>query len=121
MVAIAGFALAAVVGRMGFPVSDLVVSVAIFAGPWFAAWLISPANIGFGDVKLGAGLGLYLGWLGIDVAFTGFVATTTLAGLAALLMVVLGRRQTLMPFGPALVGGAIVAVALHISGAGLVA
>ncbi len=95
------------------------ISVAIFASPWFAAWLISPTSIGFGDVKLSAGLGLYLGWLGSDVAFAGLIATVAVAGLATTVAFALGRGDTMLPFGPALVGGAIAAVGLHILGVGL--
>ncbi len=119
LVAVAGFAMAAAVNRTGFPAIGLMISLVIFVSPWLTAWLISPASIGFGDVKLSAGLGLYLGWLGTDVAFAGLIATVAMAGFATAVAFALGRGDTLLPFGPALVGGAIAAAGLHILGVGL--
>jgi leader peptidase (prepilin peptidase)/N-methyltransferase len=112
LVAVVGFASAAASGRTGLPVGSLLAGAAIFTAPWLAAWLASPAGIGFGDIKLGAGLGLYLGWLGPEVAFTGLIATTALAGLGALVALATGHRDSLQPLGPAMVGGAVTATAL---------
>jgi leader peptidase (prepilin peptidase)/N-methyltransferase len=76
--------------------------------------LISPRGMGMGDVKLAGLLGLYLGWLGWPVVLTGlflgFLVQAVL-GLALLAARRVGRRSEL-PFGPALLIGALVAVLL---------
>ena len=40
------------------------VGAALYFGFLFVAHLISPRGMGFGDVKLAAVMGLYVGWLG---------------------------------------------------------
>ncbi|MCZ2836799.1 prepilin peptidase [Modestobacter sp. VKM Ac-2985] len=76
--------------------------------------LISPSGLGMGDVKLAALLGLYLGWLGWPVVlagvFLGFLLQAVV-GLALLATRRVGRR-TGLPFGPALLTGALVAALL---------
>ncbi|MFD2092070.1 prepilin peptidase [Blastococcus deserti] len=74
--------------------------------------LISPSGLGMGDVKLAALLGLYLGWLGWGVlvigAAAGFVAQAVVA-----LALLAGRRIGLrgeLPFGPAMLAGAALAI-----------
>lgn len=65
--------------------------------------------MGFGDVKLGAFLGLFLGWPLIAVAFP--IAFLT-GAVAALVLVFLGKKsmQSAIPFGPFLVLGATLAL-----------
>jgi leader peptidase (prepilin peptidase)/N-methyltransferase len=67
-----------------------------------------------GDVKLAAVLGLYLGWLGwsalVDGALAGFVVQAVLA-----LVLLAARRVQLrgaIPFGPAMLAGAALGIAL---------
>jgi len=76
--------------------------------------LISPRGMGFGDVKLGAVLGLSVGWLADNVA-----GTVTLVLVAAVLGMVLGMLLGLVfragwrgtfPLGPALAAAAVVVV-----------
>ncbi|MEL7207549.1 MAG: prepilin peptidase [Actinomycetota bacterium] len=111
-VAIVGFAIHSAVERTGLPLADLAIGAAVFAGPWLLSFLVSPASIGFGDVKFSAGLGLYLGWIGPATAFRGvFLTSVAGAGLAALALL-RGRRREPIAFGPALVIGAVAAVAL---------
>jgi leader peptidase (prepilin peptidase)/N-methyltransferase len=82
----------------------------------FAAFLvlalISPAGLGMGDVKLAAVVGLYLGWLGWGAvvlgAFAGFVVQAVVA-----LLLLATRRIGLkgeLPFGPAMLTGAALAI-----------
>ncbi|MCZ2804464.1 A24 family peptidase [Modestobacter sp. VKM Ac-2983] len=76
--------------------------------------LISPSGLGMGDVKLAALLGLYLGWLGWPVVLAGFFLGFLLqaaVGLALLATRRVGRR-TGLPFGPALLAGALVVAVL---------
>ncbi len=75
---------------------------------------ISPAGLGFGDVKLLGLLGLLLGWLGWGVLLTG-VFLGLLTGAVVSLGLLATRRagwRTAIPFGPPLLAGAVVALAL---------
>ncbi len=76
--------------------------------------LISPSGLGMGDVKLVALTGLYLGWLGwssvVTALFLGFLAQ----GLLGLWLLAARRAQlsTDLPFGPALLVGALASALL---------
>ncbi|WP_435123996.1 prepilin peptidase [Micromonospora tulbaghiae] len=76
--------------------------------------LLPRARLGFGDVKLAAALGLPLGWLGWPALRLGLLLPHVLAGAAVLVMLAAGRvrRDTPVPFGPALLGGAWLAAVL---------
>ena len=76
--------------------------------------LISPSGLGMGDVKLVALTGLYLGWLGWPSVVTGLFLGFLAQGLLGLVLLV-ARRTGLkadLPFGPALLTGALVAALL---------
>ncbi|MFM6973927.1 MAG: prepilin peptidase, partial [Agromyces sp.] len=75
---------------------------------------ISPRGMGMGDVKFAPTIGLALGWLGPAVAMAGLLAGFFLAAVYGLLMLVLRRTglKQLLPFGPALVLGSLIAMAL---------
>jgi leader peptidase (prepilin peptidase)/N-methyltransferase len=86
-----------------------------------AAWLlfavqalVYPAGIGWGDVKLAGVLGLYLGWLGAGALVAGLAAGYLLAAVAGLGLLVMRRasRKTLLPFGPFLLTGTLIAILL---------
>jgi leader peptidase (prepilin peptidase)/N-methyltransferase len=74
--------------------------------------LIAPSGLGMGDVKLAALLGLYLGWLGWNVVVLGAAAGFVVQ--AALALVLLATRRIglkgELPFGPAMLLGAAVAI-----------
>lgn len=74
--------------------------------------LIAPSGMGMGDVKLAGLVGLYLGWLGWQAvvlgAAAGFVVQAVMAlGLLAVRRI--GLRSEL-PFGPAMLLGAALAI-----------
>lgn len=74
--------------------------------------LISPRSLGMGDVKLAALLGLYLGWVGWGAVVLGAAAGFIVQALLALALLA-GRRIGLraeLPFGPAMLVGAAVAI-----------
>ncbi|TKJ20644.1 A24 family peptidase [Blastococcus sp. CCUG 61487] len=76
--------------------------------------LMAPSGLGMGDVKLAALLGLMLGWLSGPLVITGFLlgfVAQALVGLGLLATRRAGRR-TELPFGPALLLGALAAALL---------
>jgi len=83
----------------------------LFAG-YLVLALINPRGLGMGDVKLAALLGMYLGWLGWHVVAYGTLAAFVGQALIALLLLAtrrIGLRGEL-PFGPAMLLGAAVAI-----------
>ncbi|MBK3571651.1 A24 family peptidase [Streptomyces sp. MBT62] len=98
------------------------------AGSWFNAllgglalgagylvlYLINPAGMGFGDVKLALALGTALGWYGWPVLVTGAFAGVLYGALYGFAMVALRRagRKTAIPLGPFMLGGAFTGVVL---------
>jgi leader peptidase (prepilin peptidase)/N-methyltransferase len=78
--------------------------------------LISPRGMGFGDVKLAAVMGLYLGWLAPDYAGAAYIVLWAmligfLAGsVMGIAMLMARRRSTPIPFGPFLALGTITVV-----------
>ena len=76
----------------------------------FVTHVISPGGMGFGDVRLAAILGLYLGWISLVLTAVGLF-------LACLIGVFLGlgvrfatHGQRHFPFGPGLAAGTMVAI-----------
>ena len=105
---------AALLGSEGSLVRALAAAVLTFAGGAAAAAL-SPEGLGFGDVKLLGLLGLVLGWAGWGVLLAGIFLGLVTGGVVALLLVA-GRRagwRTALPFGPPLLAGAVLALALR--------
>lgn len=105
---------AAVLDAWGPLVRGLAAAAVAFAGGAAAAAL-SPQGLGFGDVKLLGLLGLVLGWAGWGVLAAG-VFLGLVAGAAASLVLLATRRagwRTALPFGPPLLVGAVLALALR--------
>ena len=76
--------------------------------------LIIPSGLGMGDVKLVALTGLYLGWLGWPSVLVGLFLGFLVQGLLGLCLLATRRAglKTDLPFGPALLAGALVAALL---------
>ena len=71
------------------------------------------SGMGLGDVKLAPTLGALLAWAGWDVWLTGAFAAFLLGGAWGVVLLARGRgRQARMPFGPFMIAGALVALAL---------
>jgi leader peptidase (prepilin peptidase)/N-methyltransferase len=88
-------------------------AVVLFAA-FLGMALLAPGQLGMGDVKLAALLGLALGWLGWPAVLLGVLASFV-AQAAVALALLAARRVTLrsaLPFGPAMLLGAALAVAL---------
>lgn len=79
---------------------------------YFLLAFIYPGGMGFGDVKLAAVLGIYLGWLGWGELIVGTFAAFLLGGLFSIVLMILRRagRKTRVPFGPWMLGGAWIAI-----------
>ncbi|MGZ4507286.1 MAG: prepilin peptidase [Blastococcus sp.] len=104
---------AAVLGSWGALVRALTAAGAAFlvtAGVRAAA----PSAMGFGDVKLLALLGLLLGWMGWGVLLAGIFLGLLTGALVSLALLATRRAgwRTAVPFGPPLLVGAVLALAL---------
>ncbi len=107
VIAVVGLSAAALIGGDEARLPSMVIGAVMFCLPWFVVHLVSPRGVGFGDIKLTAGLGLYLGW--IDPVLSP-VATVVAAVLFAAVALAHGAaRDETRPFGPALVAGAVLA------------
>jgi leader peptidase (prepilin peptidase)/N-methyltransferase len=78
-------------------------------------WLLSPAGLGLGDVKLLALLGLVLGWVAWGALLAGVFLGLLVGSAVAVVLLVSGRAglRTAVPFGPPLLAGAVLALALQ--------
>jgi leader peptidase (prepilin peptidase)/N-methyltransferase len=91
-----------------------VLAAAIAFGVGVLGAFVSPEGLGFGDVKLLGLLGLVLGWAGWAVLMTG-IFVGLVVGAAVSLVLLAARRvgwRTAIPFGPPLLVGAAVALAI---------
>ena len=73
-----------------------------------------PKGMGFGDVRLVALLGLFLGWLELGAVAVGLFLGFTLGSVVGVGLMVAGRRgrKDRIPFGPFLAAGAYLAIFL---------
>lgn len=93
---------------------------ALYAGFLGAFYLLSPAMLGFGDVRLGALIGAVVGWLAwapdepVEGPLTAVLRAAFVAGLvgtvAGTVLLVIRRQNRPFPFGPAMAIGAVFAV-----------
>ncbi|MFI8302667.1 prepilin peptidase [Streptomyces sp. NPDC085927] len=83
-------------------------ALALGAG-YFVLFLVNPAGMGFGDVKLALGAGAVLGWYGWPTVMLGTFAGFLFGALYGGALVVTRRagRGTAIPFGPFLIAGAL--------------
>lgn len=112
--ATAALAGAAACGGEGTRLARAALAACAVAGGYLALSLAPGAALGLGDVKLAGLLGFPLGWLGWQAALAGAVLPHLLAGPVAAAMLATGRagRHTRIPFGPALLCGALLALVL---------
>lgn len=81
-------------------------------GFFLALAIISPKGMGLGDVKFAGVVGAALGFLSYPAVVVGTFAAFVLGGAAgaALMLARRARRTSSIPFGPAMVAGAFVAL-----------
>jgi leader peptidase (prepilin peptidase)/N-methyltransferase len=91
-----------------------VLGAAVLFLVFLALALISPGGLGMGDVKLAALLGLHLGWVSWSAVLVGPVAAFVVQALVALVLLAARRvqRSSALPFGPAMLVGAGLALAV---------
>jgi leader peptidase (prepilin peptidase)/N-methyltransferase len=89
---------------------NVVGSVVVLSGIYFVLYMVSKGRwIGFGDIKLGLGLGLLLGdW---RLAFIALFLANLIGTLIIIPLMATGKlkRNAHVPFGPLLIAGAIIA------------
>jgi leader peptidase (prepilin peptidase)/N-methyltransferase len=70
--------------------------------------------MGLGDVKLAAGVGVALGWLGWQAVVAGTFLTFALAAVYGIALLLLHRasRTSQLPLGPFIVLGTLAAIAI---------
>ncbi|MBO0984271.1 A24 family peptidase [Rathayibacter sp. SD072] len=100
-------------GRPGDGLRALLGGLALFA-VYLVLALISPGGLGMGDVKFAAVIGTMLASRGWSELLVGAAAGFALAALAAAVLLLTGRarRGTPVPFGPMMLAGAVVVLAL---------
>ncbi len=89
------------------------VGAAIFAVVYLVLGVLPGGGVGGGDIRLAPLIGALLGWLGVSHAVVGLLAGFIVGGVAAILLLTLGRvgLKTSIAYGPAMCLGAWVAIA----------
>lgn len=84
----------------------------VLGAAYFLLFVINPNGMGFGDVKLALSLGALLGWYGWGILFAGAFAGFLFGGVYGLGLVILRKanRKSAIPFGPFMIGGALLGV-----------
>ncbi|MGC0141494.1 prepilin peptidase [Pseudactinotalea sp. Z1732] len=88
-------------------------ALALVAG-YFVLAFIAPSGLGLGDVKFAAVIGAFLGWFGWWQVGAGTLLAFLINALVATVVLVSrrGSRRSQIPFGPAMMAGAVAAVLL---------
>jgi leader peptidase (prepilin peptidase) / N-methyltransferase len=75
-------------------------------------WLLYPAGMGLGDVKLAGVVGLYLAWLGWGQLLVGAFAAFAVGAVVSIAIVGFkgGGRKTRVPFGPFMLIGLLIGI-----------
>jgi leader peptidase (prepilin peptidase)/N-methyltransferase len=103
---------AAVTEHTTAPLVRAVVGGATLFLGFLALALIVPGGMGFGDVKLAGLIGTVLGFVSYPAIAVGAFAAFFLGAVAGVLLMAKRRadRKSLVPFGPAMIAGALVAL-----------
>jgi leader peptidase (prepilin peptidase)/N-methyltransferase len=86
---------------------------AVAGGLYLLMWLIYPAGMGYGDVRLSGILGIALGWLGWPELVVGIWSGFLLGGVGGALLAlfrIVDRKAN--PFGPFMLLGALAGIVL---------
>ncbi|MGH2732494.1 MAG: prepilin peptidase [Actinomycetota bacterium] len=104
--------MAALIGGDLRPFATGGIGALAYGVPILTLALIAPGDMGAGDVKFGAYLGLHLGWLGLSQVLAGMLIGFVAGGLAAAVLLATRRKsgKDSIPFGPFMALGALVVV-----------
>ena len=98
---------------------NALIGAAVLAGPLAVIWWFMPSGMGFGDVRLSIFLGLNLGFYAGTRPMGAVTLSLLCLGLSSLLGVIIGvvalgarGRKAKVPFGPSLVIGTFICIAL---------
>lgn len=105
-------AISASVGEWGYFVTALAGAAGYF-GFLFISSLLSPRGMGMGDVRLGAVLGLYLGWIAWPLVVVALLLGSIVGIAQGVATKGLSSRNEPFPFGPALALGALITIWAH--------
>ena len=97
------------------PLVRALIGAAILFICYLVLAVISPGGIGMGDVKLAGVLGLYLAYLGWRALILGAAGGFVIAGVVGIGLLATHRadRETMVPFGPAMLLAAMIAVIIY--------
>lgn len=111
-VAVAAFGLIAALGGTWGALGRAVLGGMAFGLGYLLLAVISLGQLGGGDVTLGTLLGIFLGWLGWPFVILGMLLPFAVNAPVAIWALLAGRagRRSELPFGPAMVVGAYLAV-----------
>ncbi|MCW2856092.1 MAG: peptidase prepilin type [Marmoricola sp.] len=110
---VAGIVIAGLIDSDHRSVVRAVAGWAILGGLFGLFWLVFPRGMGYGDVRLSGVLGFALGYLGWSTFIIGVYAVFIIGGLGGALLSLLrivDRKR--FPFGPFMLIGSVVGVAL---------
>ncbi|MEU9302953.1 A24 family peptidase [Streptomyces sp. NPDC048269] len=110
----AGLGSAALLPRAGGDWRHALLGGGLLAAGYLVLFLINPAGMGFGDVKLALSLGVALGWYGWGVWAAGAFLGLLYGALYGLSLVLRGpaTRKQSFAFGPFMAAGALTGVLL---------
>ena len=108
-----GLTLASAVGHEWPRLVIALASAALLYGLFWLFWFFGP--MGFGDVKLAGVLGLFLGWVSLPAVLTGLLLGMLAAAFTGIGMMAARKadRKTEIAYGPFLIAGSWVALALE--------
>ncbi len=98
-------------------IGPAVAAGALVLTAYLALALLPRGGLGLGDVKLAGALGVILGFAGWPAVVVGLVAPHLINGPVALFLLLARRadRHRPLPFGPALLAGAVLAVSVPVT------
>ena len=113
-ISLAAFTIVAAITSQWSALLRAVLAAAILGGVYLCLFLVARGGFGFGDVKLAVLLGLFLGWLSWGAVLLGGLLPSLLNApvLVGLLVARRISRRGSLPFGPAMLTGALVAIGI---------
>jgi leader peptidase (prepilin peptidase)/N-methyltransferase len=117
-VSLAGFTVVAAVTGEWSNLLRATLGAAVLGGAFLVLFLLPGQGLGFGDVKLAVLLGGFLGWVGWSEVLLGALLPWLVNAPVVLYLLLRGKvsRKVTMPFGPAMLVGAVLSLLV---GAGL--